>query len=78
MAFVNLMQQLKAQNEKSEGTQEAKRRIAIGYQYMARLMIHLQKPKIIEAEEHTVSVNEDETQSKQKDDEQLSEEDSEV
>lgn len=48
--FVNLMQELKTQDEKLQGTQKAKRRTAFGYKDMARLMLHLQKPEITEAE----------------------------
>ncbi|KAG0339228.1 hypothetical protein BG000_002597 [Podila horticola] len=49
-AFVDLMQELKAQDGKPEGTQEVKRRTSFGYEDMARLMIHLQKPETIEDE----------------------------
>ncbi|KFH71298.1 hypothetical protein MVEG_01598 [Podila verticillata NRRL 6337] len=49
-AFASLMQDLKAQEERSEGTRYAKRRMAIGYEDMAKLALHLQKPAIIKAE----------------------------
>ncbi|KAF9290040.1 hypothetical protein BGZ74_000578 [Mortierella antarctica] len=48
--FVSTMQELKAQEEKSQGARQAKRRTAIGYEDMAKFMLHLQKPTTIKAE----------------------------
>ncbi|KAF9390983.1 hypothetical protein CPB97_007862 [Podila verticillata] len=49
-AFVSLMQELKDQDERSEGARQAKRRTAIGYEDITKLMRHLQRPEIIETE----------------------------
>lgn len=48
--FVSTMQELKAQEERSQGARQAKRRTAIGYEDMAKFMLHLQKPTTIKAE----------------------------
>ncbi|KAF9296420.1 hypothetical protein BGZ74_010337 [Mortierella antarctica] len=45
-AFVSMMQELKDQEEKGERM----RRTAIGYEDMTKLILHLQKPEITEAE----------------------------
>ncbi|KAG0027149.1 hypothetical protein BGZ82_009135 [Podila clonocystis] len=49
-ALVSLLQELKARSERLEEVPQAKRRTAIGYDDMAKLMRHLQKPETIEAE----------------------------
>lgn len=49
-AFASLMQDLQAQEERSEGPRQAKRRMAIGYEDMAKLALHLQKPATVKAE----------------------------
>ncbi|KFH73988.1 hypothetical protein MVEG_01201 [Podila verticillata NRRL 6337] len=48
-AFVDMMQELKDQDERSD-TCQAKRRTAIGYEDITKLMLHLQNPETIEAE----------------------------
>ncbi|KAG0034910.1 hypothetical protein BGZ81_002317 [Podila clonocystis] len=48
--FVSMMQELKDQSEKEEGTHQAKRRTTIGYEDMTQLILHLQKPETTEAE----------------------------
>ncbi|KAF9390091.1 hypothetical protein CPB97_009988 [Podila verticillata] len=47
--FVGMMQDLKDQDERSD-TRQAKRRTAIGYEDITKLMLHLQKPETVEAE----------------------------
>ncbi|KFH73966.1 hypothetical protein MVEG_01179 [Podila verticillata NRRL 6337] len=48
--FVSLMQELKGHDERSEGTRQAKRRAAIGYEDVTKLVLHLQKPETIKTE----------------------------
>lgn len=55
-AFVSMMQELKEQEERSEGTRQAKRRTAISYEDMAKLSLHLQKPATIKAEGEGLSL----------------------
>ena len=55
-AFVSMMQELKEQEERSEGARQAKRRTAIGYEDMAKLSLHLQKPATIKAEGEGLSL----------------------
>ncbi|KAI9234045.1 MAG: hypothetical protein BYD32DRAFT_385899, partial [Podila humilis] len=50
IAFVSMMHELQEQEERSEGTHQAKRRTAIGYDDMTKLMEHLQKPETVETE----------------------------
>lgn len=44
------MRELKEQEERSEGTHQAKRRTAIGYDDMTKFMEHLQKPETVETD----------------------------
>ncbi|KAF8984754.1 hypothetical protein BGZ52_012235, partial [Haplosporangium bisporale] len=48
-AFVSMMQELKYQDENAEETRQVKRRTAVGYEDMSRLMEHLQAPEIVES-----------------------------
>ncbi|KFH74011.1 hypothetical protein MVEG_01224 [Podila verticillata NRRL 6337] len=49
-AFVSMMQELKDQDERSEGARQAKRRTAIGYEDVTKLMRYFQKPETIKAQ----------------------------
>lgn len=50
VAFVSLMQELQAQDEKADRTRWAKRRTTVAYDDLAKLMLYLQKPATIKME----------------------------
>ncbi|KAG0360237.1 hypothetical protein BG005_011133 [Podila minutissima] len=48
--FVDMMRELKTQDDKVGATRQPKRRTAIGYDDMTKLMLYLQKPETIKTE----------------------------
>ncbi|KAG0025848.1 hypothetical protein BGZ82_009811 [Podila clonocystis] len=49
-SFINMMQEIQLQDKRADGSRLAKRRTSIGYNDMAKLMQHLQKPEVIKTE----------------------------